>query len=460
MNNFDLIVIGSGPGGYVAAIRAAQHGKKVAVVESAELGGICLNWGCIPTKALLKNAEVYESVKNAKKYGITAGEITVDWQKNIKRSRDVAKKLSRGIEFLFKKNNIQWIQGYGKLADKDTVEVIGKEGRSEQFAADHIIIATGARTKWFPGMEPDGASIITSKEALVLEKQPDSIAIIGAGAIGVEFAYYFNAMGTQVTLIEALPSILPIEDEEISKELERAFKKRKIKVRTESEVKLIEKTETGVKIHLRSEEIIEAEKALAAVGVKGNVEQIGLEDIGINLENGWISTNDVMQTNEENIYAIGDVTGPPWLAHAASAEGMIAADHIAGVEPEKLNYEHIPGCTYCKPEVASIGLTEKAAVEAGMDIQIGKFPFRALGKAAAINEPDGFVKIIYDTDSKKMIGCHMIGAGATDLIAEAGLAVQTELTYLDVLKTIHAHPTLSEAILEATADSQNEAIHI
>ncbi len=459
MDKFDLIIIGSGPGGYVAAIRAAQHGKKVAVVESDDLGGICLNWGCIPTKALLKNAEIYESVKNAKKYGITVEDISIDWQKNIKRSRDVTKKLSRGIEFLFKKNNVHWIKGRGKLKGAQTVEVTNGE-TSINFSADHFIIATGARTKWFPGMEPDGNTIITSKEALVLDEQPESIAIIGAGAIGVEFAYYFNAMGTHVTLIEALPSILPIEDEEISKELERTFKRRKIKIQTDSVVKCIEKTQTGAKIQLQNGDIIEAEKALVAVGVRGNVEDIGLENAGISTKNGWIKTNDFMQTNCESIYAIGDVTGPPWLAHVASAEGMVAADHLAGLNPEKLNYEQIPGCTYCKPEVASIGLTEKAAIESGLDIQVGRFPFRALGKAAAINESDGFVKIIYEAESKKMIGCHMIGAGATDLIAEAGIAVQTELTYLDVLKTIHAHPTLSEAILEATADSQNEAIHI
>jgi len=460
MEKFDLIVIGSGPGGYVAAIRAAQFGKKVAVIESAALGGICCNWGCIPTKALLKNAEVYDQVKNAKKFGITTDGISVDWQKNIKRSRDVVKKLSRGIEFLFKNSDITWIKAYGKLLDPNTVETTDAEGQINKVSADKIILATGARSKWFDGMKPDGVDILTSKDALVLDKQPESIVIIGAGAIGVEFAYYFNTFGTEVTLIEALPTILPIEDEEISKELERAFKRRKIKMRTDTMVDSVKKAESGVMVKLSNGEKIEAEKALIAVGVKANIETIGLENAGIVTENGWIKTNDFMQTNIENIYAIGDVIGPPWLAHVASAEGMLAIDHLTGKSVTSIDYNQVPGCTYCHPEVASIGLTEKAAKESGIEIRIGRFPFRALGKASAINDSEGFVKMIYDAKSEKMVGCHIIGPGATDLIAQAGLSLQSEMTYKELLKTIYPHPTLSEAIFEAVADSQDEAIHI
>ncbi len=460
MNDYNIAILGAGPGGYVSAIRAAQLGKKVTVIESTHLGGVCLNWGCIPTKALLKNAEVYEQIKNSKKFGVEVGEIEINWSKNIKRSRDVSKKLARGIEYLFKKNNIEWIKARGKLINKHTIETRDSEGNIDHISADHIIIATGARTKYTQEMKPDGKQVITSKEALVLNEQPNSITIIGAGAIGVEFAHFFNTFGTKVTLIEALQNILPVEDEEISQELERIFKKRKIDVRTNTFVKKIIQNEADVTIHLQNGETITSEKTLISVGVQGNVENIGLEEVGIEIENSWIKTDGYMKTSIENIYAIGDIAGPPWLAHIASAEGITAIEHLAGLNPSKMIYDNTPGCTYCHPEVASVGLTEKQAIEFGKEIKVGKFPFRALGKAMAIAEQDGFVKVIFDKKTRKLLGCHIIGVGATDLIAEAGLAQKLGATDDDILKTIHAHPTLSEAIMEATADALGEAIHL
>ncbi|MBC8216273.1 MAG: dihydrolipoyl dehydrogenase [Candidatus Marinimicrobia bacterium] len=458
--DFDIIVIGAGPGGYVAAIRAAQLGKKVVVVESAELGGVCLNWGCIPTKALLKNAEVYASVKAAKKFGIRVDGISVDWGKNIKRSRDVAKKLSRGIDYLFKKNDVTKISARGKILDAHTVEWTDIEGKTGKISSENIILATGARAKWFPCMEPDGEKIITSKEALVLDKQPESIAIVGAGAIGVEFAYYFNTFGTKVTLIEALPNVLPIEDEEISMEIERIFKRQKINVKTQTTVDGIKKTDSGVRIKLSTGEYVDADKALIAVGVRANIENIGLEEVGVTVQSGWVKTNGFMQTSIENIYAIGDVAGSPWLAHVASTEGMVAVEHLSGLLPDEMRYDVIPGCTYCHPEVASVGITEKEAIKSMLDVKVGKFPFRALGKAATSGETDGFVKVIFDNKTGKMLGCHIVGTGATDLIAEAGLAQKIGAKDSEILNTIHAHPTLSEAIMEATADALGEAIHL
>ena len=460
MSSYEVIIIGGGPGGYVAAIRAAQLGKKVAVVEANHLGGICLNWGCIPTKALLKNAEVFELVQNAKKYGIETGEVSVNWEKMIKRSRDVAKRLSKGIEFLMKKNEIDYISARGKLLRSGKIETTDADGKIAEILADNIIVATGARAKWFPGMEPDGKQIITYKEAMIPKKQPKSMVIIGAGAIGVEFAHFYHTFGTEVTLIEALPNILPVEDLDISKELEKLFKKRKMNILTNTMVDKIEKLKSKVKVHLENGEIVEAEQALIAVGVKGNVEELGLEDCRIAIDKGWIKINAYLQTSLPNVYAIGDVAGPPWLAHKASAEGIIASEHIAGLNPEPMKYDNIPGCTYCHPEVASVGLTEKAALEKGYEVKIGNFPFRGLGKSMAVGDTDGFVKVIYDARYGEMLGCHIIGAEATNLITEAVIARNLETTHHEVLKTIHPHPTLSEAIMEATADALGEGIHI
>lgn len=460
MDKFDVIIVGGGPGGYVAAIRAAQLGKHVAIVESNHLGGVCLNWGCIPTKALLKNADVLTIIKNASKYGIEIPEYTVKWSKVIKRSRDVARRLNKGIEFLMKKNKVTYIPARGKLIDATTVQTTSEKGDVNKISASKIIIATGARPKWFPGMEPDGDRVITSKEAMVQEEQPKSLIIIGAGAIGIEFAHFYNTYGTEVTVIEALPTILPVEDEDVSKELLGIFKKRKMNILTNTFVEKIERLKTKVKVHTKDGQIIEADKALIAVGVKGNIDDIGLEEVGINLDKGWISTDGYMQTNIEGVYAIGDVAGPPWLAHVASEEGIIAAEHLSGKKPEPMKYDNIPGCTYCHPEVASVGLTEKAAREAGYELKIGNFPFRALGKAMAVGDTDGFVKVIYDAKYGELLGCHIIGAEATNLITEAGIARKLEATWHEILTTIHPHPTLSEAIMEATADALGEAVHI
>ena len=457
---YNVVVLGGGPGGYVAAIRAAQVGNKVAIVEANHLGGICLNWGCIPTKALLKNAEVFDLVKNAKKYGIEVGEVTVNWGKMIKRSRDVAKRLSKGIEFLMKKNKIDYIPAFGKLLDGTTIETTDADGKKTQLKAEKIIIATGARAKYFPGMEPDGKQIITYKEAMIPENQPKSLVIIGAGAIGVEFAHFYQTFGTEVTIIEALPNILPVEDEDISIELEKLFKKRKMNIFTNTIVEKIEKNKSKVKVHLKSGEIIEADKTLIAVGVQGNIENLGLEDCSITVEEGWIKVNEYMETSLSNVYAIGDVAGPPWLAHVASAEGITAVEHLAGLNPDPMKYDNIPGCTYCHPEVASVGLTEKAAKEKGYEVKIGNFPFRGLGKSMAVGDTDGFVKVVYDAKYGEMLGCHILGAEATNLITEAVIARNLETTHREVLKTIHPHPTLSEAIMEATADALEEAIHI
>ena len=460
MNKFETIVVGGGPGGYVAAIRAAQLGKKVAIVESNHLGGVCLNWGCIPTKALLKNADVLEIVKNASKYGIEIPEYTVKWSKVIKRSRDVSRRLNKGIEFLMKKNKVTYIPAHGKLIDATTIQTTTSEGVVNKISADNIIIATGARPKWFPGMEPDGDRVITSKEAMVQKEQPKSLIIIGAGAIGIEFAHFYNTYGTEVTVIEALPAILPVEDEDVSAELLSIFKKRKMNILTNTFVEKIERLKTKVKVHTKDGQIIEADKALIAVGVQGNIENIGLEEVGVILDKGWIATNGFMQTNIHGVYAIGDVAGPPWLAHVASEEGIIASEHMSGKNPEPMKYDNIPGCTYCHPEVASVGLTEKAAREAGYELKIGNFPFRALGKAMAVGDTDGFVKVIYDAKYGELLGCHIIGSEATNLITEAGIARKLEATWHEVLSTIHPHPTLSEAIMEATADALGEAIHI
>ena len=459
MAKYDVIIIGGGPGGYVAAIKAAQLGRKVAIVEKEDLGGICCNWGCIPTKALLKNSEVLSYIKNASKYGIDIDNYSINWTKVIKRSRDVVKRLNKGIEYLIKKNNIDYIQGVAKITSSNKIEV-SLNDKQTIYEAKNIIIATGARPKYFPGMEPDGKNIITYKEAMSLDVQPKKIVIIGAGAIGIEFADFYNNFGTEVTVIEALSNILPVEDEDVSLELESLLKKRKINIKTNSMVEKIESLKSKVKVHLKDGEVIESEKVLVAVGVIGNTENIGLENLGIETKNNTIIVNEYMQTSLKHIYAIGDVAGPPWLAHVASAEGIIAAEHLSGKKTGGMDYDNIPGCTYCHPEVASVGLTEKAAREKGFDVKIGKFPFRALGKALAVGDTSGFVKVIFDAKYGELLGCHIIGPEATNLIIEAGIARKLETTWDEILSTVHPHPTLSEGFIEATADALKEAVHI
>ena len=458
MKKYDIVIIGGGPGGYVAAIRAAQLNKKVAVIESKHLGGICLNWGCIPTKSLLKNAEIFELIKNSNKYGIKIKDYSVDWKKVIKRSRDIANRMGKGIQFLMKKNKIDVIDGHGKILDKNTIEVTNNSSK-EKVTTDFIIISTGASPNYFPGMEPDGKNIITYKEALIIDDIPKHIVIIGAGAIGIEFAYFFNAFGSEVTVVEAQNRILPNEDIDISKELERIFKSKKINIRTNVKVKDISKNKKTTIVNLEDSKI-ECDKVLVAVGVKANSSNLGLKTNKIQTEKGWIKTNELMQTNINNIFAIGDVAGPPWLAHVASAEAITAVESICNLSPLPMRYDNIPGCTYCHPEVASVGLTEQQAIEQGFKVKIGKFPFRALGKAVAIGQTEGFVKIIFDAKYGELLGCHIIGSNATDLISEVSLARDLETTYNEILNSIHPHPTLSEAIMEATGDALDEAIHI
>jgi len=458
MKKYDIVIIGGGPGGYVAAIRAAQLKKKVALIESTHLGGICSNWGCIPTKSLLKNAEVLELIKNSSKYGIEIKDYTVNWEKVIKRSRNIANRMGKGIQFLMKKNKVDVINGHGKIIDKNTIEVDNQSSK-EKITSEFIIISTGASPNYFPGMEPDGEDIITYKEALVIDKVPKHIVIIGAGAIGIEFAYFFNAFGSEVTIVEAQDHILPNEDIDISKELERIFKSKKININTGTKVKNIIKNGKKITVNLEKSKII-CDKVLVAVGVKANSSNLGLNKNKIETEKGWIKTDNFMQTNIKNIFAIGDVSGPPWLAHVASAEAITAIEHICNLSPSPMKYDNIPGCTYCNPEVASVGLTEEEALKQGFQIKVGKFPFRALGKAVAVGQTEGFVKIIFDQKYGELLGCHIIGANATDLISEISLARDLETTYHEIIKSIHPHPTLSEAIMEATADALDEAIHI
>lgn len=461
---YDIAVLGGGPGGYVAAIRAAQLKFKTAIVEKDKLGGICLNWGCIPTKALLKNAEVLHTIKKASDYGITIQGYTVDFNKIIKRSRDVSARIVKGVEFLMRKNKIDKYDGFGKLIDKNTIEVTDASGKKTLVKAKNIIIATGARARELPGVKNDGKKIISSSEAMTLSKQPREMIIIGAGAIGVEFAYFYNELGTKITLIEMMPQILPIEDEEISKTLEKELTNNGIRVLTNTKVTSVEKTENGVSVKVESkakEEVFSADVALVAIGVQGNIEGIGLEDLGIKTEKSFIVVDKkTYQTNVPNIYAIGDVNGPPWLAHVASAEGIACVEQIAGLNNSGVDYNSIPGCTYCQPQVASIGLTEKKARELGYEIEIGKYPFRSHGKSLAVGENIGFVKLIFDKKYGELLGAHIIGANATELIAELGLAKNLEATAESIFKTIHAHPTLSEAVMEAAANAKGEAIHL
>ena len=455
---YDIVVLGGGPGGYVAAIRAAQLGKKVAIVEKEQLGGVCLNWGCIPTKSLLKNAHVYDMIKNAKSYGIEISSYKVNWPRIIQRSRNIAKRLSKGIEYLMKKNKIDHLTGLASLVDKNTINV-DNNGKIESITSKHIIIATGTMQRNLPGLDIDGKVIISSKEAMIINEIPKDIVIIGAGAIGIEFAHLFNTFGSKVTIVEAMDSVLPNEDEDISKELHSILNKRKIKILTNTKVENVKKMKSSVKLIVNGEEL-KTDKILVAVGVTGNINNIGLEKLSIKTDRGFIDTNSFMQTNIDNIYAIGDISGPPLLAHVASAEGITAVEHICGLKPEKMKYDNIPACTYCEPEVASVGLTEKQAVDSGYKIKVGKFPFRALGKSLADGSHDGFVKIIFDSKYGELLGCHIIGHDASNLISEIAISKTLETTYHELLKTVHPHPTLSEAIQEATALAFNEAVHL
>ena len=461
MAKFKLAVLGGGPGGYVAAIRGAQLGLKTVIIDKDKLGGICLNWGCIPTKALLKNAEVYHTIKTADTYGITVGKVSIDFKKNIKRSRDVSNRLSKGIEFLMKKNKITHIEGTGRFISKTTLEV--KNGKkTEKVEAEKIIIATGARPRTFPGMELDGKRVISYKEAMILEAPPKKMIIIGSGAIGCEFAYYYNEFGTEIHMVEMLDRLLPIEDVDVSKEVEKSFKKFGIKVYKGTKVSRINSLKKKVKVYTErngKEEILEGDVALLAVGVKGNIENMGLEELGIETDRGAITINKFNQTNLPNIYAIGDVSGPPWLAHVASAQGHVAVDHAVGHSATPVDYSNIPGCTYCQPQVGSLGMTEVQAKEAGHDMKVGKFLFQASGKAMAVGDTSGFVKLIFDAKYGELLGAHIVGSEATELIAELGVAKALETTWEDIAMTVHAHPTLSEAIMEAALDAIGSAIH-
>jgi len=464
-HNCDVVVIGSGPGGYVAAIRAAQLGQNTICVENDSLGGICLNWGCIPTKALLKSAEYMTFLNHASDFGLEAKEVGYNFPKVISRSRDVANKMSSGIGFLFKKNKVQSVKGFGSIKSGGIVEVKDSEGNiTDTINCKNIIIATGARPRMFPGIEVDRKRVITSKEAMVIPEAPKSILIMGAGAIGVEFAYFFNAFGAKVTILEMLDRLLPIEDADVSAELGRHYKKAGIDVKTNTKVLSAKTVGDIVEVKIQKkdgkEETLAADYALNAIGIQANNENIGLEALGIVLERGYIKTDKYMKTSVDGIFAIGDVAGPPWLAHKASAEGVVAAEYIAGHHTDGVNYNNIPGCTYCQPQVASIGLTEAKAKEAGYELKIGKFPFTASGKAWGIGEAKGFVKLIFDAKYGEVLGAHMIGPDVTELIGEIGLARSLDATGPAIFKTIHAHPTLSEAVMEAAAAAYGEAVNI
>lgn len=460
----DLAVIGSGPGGYVAAIRASQLGLKTVVVEKAELGGICLNWGCIPTKALLHSATLYNQIKHAGDFGVRVPEATVDLAKMVKHSRATAQRLSKGIEFLFRKNNVAVVRGRATLAGQGRITVTTSEGKEELLEAKNILIATGARPRYLPGVEFDGQQIITSREAMVQEKLPESMIIIGAGAIGIEFAYFYASLGVRITLVEMLPQILPIEDAEVAEVVAKAFKKLGVTILTGTRVEQVSKTKTGVQVKIsnqKGEQVLQATQTLVAIGVIGNVESLGLEALGVKMEKGFIPVDRrTYQTNVASIYAIGDVIGAPWLAHVASAEGIAAVEHLAGKTPAAIDYDHIPGCTYCQPQVASFGLTEQKAKEKGLQVKIGRFPFRANGKSLAMGESEGFVKLIFDARYGDLLGGHIVGAEATELLAELGVAKTLETTAEEIIQTIHAHPTISESIKEAAEDAFGKAIHV
>ena len=461
--DYDLIIIGSGPGGYVAAIRASQLGMKTAVVERAELGGICLNWGCIPTKSLLKSAQVFEYVNHAADYGIEVESAKANFEKVIERSRNVAAGMSKGIQFLFKKNKIAHIQGFGKLIDSKTIEVLDSEGEKKSYSAKNIILATGARSKQLPNLKQDGKKIIGYREALTLPKLPKSMIVVGSGAIGSELAYFYKAMGTNVTIVEFLPNLVPLEDEEVSKTLARNFKKKKIKVMLGSSVESVDTSGELCKATIKTkkgEEIHEAEIVLSAVGISPNLEGIGIEELGIEKDRDKIKVDGFYQTNIEGVYAIGDIVHGAALAHVASAEGIACVEKIAGHRPEPIDYGNIPGCTYTTPEVASVGISEKQALNSGYEIKVGKFPFTASGKASAAGARDGFVKLIFDAKNGKLLGGHLIGANVTEMISELVVARKMGTTGMDIIKTIHPHPTMSEAVMEAAAAAYDEVIHL
>ena len=462
MNDFDLLVIGSGPGGYVAAIRASQLGMKVGVIEKAEPGGICLNWGCIPTKALLKSAQVLDYARHAADYGISIGEASPDFSAVIARSRGVADAMSKGIQYLFKKNNIQIISGFGRLKGKDMVEADTSEGGTQTFTAKHIIIATGARSRELPNLKQDGKKIIGYREAMNLPKLPASMVVVGSGAIGSEFAGFYRSMGTEVTLVEFMPRVLPLEDEEVSRTLERSFKKAKMKIMTGSSVEKVDTTGSKCRVTIKTpkgEEVTEADVVLSAVGITPNIEGIGLEECGVKTDRGRITVDEFYRTSVEGIYAIGDVIPGPALAHVASAEAIVCVEKMAGLDPETVDYSNIPGCTYTTPEVASCGMSEEAARAAGIETKTGKFMFMASGKASAAGAREGFVKLVFNASDHKLIGGHLIGMNVTELISSVVVARRMGATAHDLVRSIHPHPTMSEGIMEAAADALGEAIH-